>query len=356
MTRTGRTLARLALAAALGLSAAASHAGEGFVTKVRGTGLTIDKGADDGMVVGMPVTIMRSPDDPVIHPITGENLGSPEIEIAEGKITRVSARASSIRLPGPALLPIRPGDVARYTTVDEQMVMEQEMSTETSEKASDERQVIRGEASRLARNIKNIQATIKGLERSIKRLDRFDKDVVQPQFNRINKDIIAIKDELSQLRESVLFLGSVPDIGDMIGEMAGDLSEAEVDRLRELTREVHGPLEAVQAVQAEQKPALPDAGSSPPAEGPPDENGLGDADGGSFFANFSPWILAIVSGIGAAGLAFWFIFTRLGGDEGDDDEEDEEDDELEEDEDLEDDDDDIEIEDEEDDIVVEETT
>jgi hypothetical protein len=138
--------------------------------------------------------------------------------------------------------------------------------------------------------------------------------------------------------------------------MAGDLSEAEVDRLRELIREVHGRLEAVPAVQAEQKPALPDAGSSPPAEGPPDENGLGDADGGSFFANFSPWILAIVGGIGAAGLAVWIIFTRLGGDEGDEDEEDEEDDELEEDEDLEDDDDDIEIEDEEDDIVVEETT
>ena len=190
MTRIGRALDPLVLAAALGLSAAASHAGEGFVIKVRGMGLTIDKGAEDGMVIGMSVTVMRSPDEPVIHPIAGENLGSPEIEIADGEITKVSARASSIRLSRPALLPVRPGDIVRYTTADEQMVMEQQLATEIAE---GERQVIRRETSRLARNIK-------GVERSIKRLERFDKDVVQPQFTRINKDIIAIKDELRELR------------------------------------------------------------------------------------------------------------------------------------------------------------
>ena len=254
MTRTGRALAPLALIAALGLSAAASHAGEGFVTKVRGMGLTIDKGADDGMVVGMSVTVMRSPDDSVIHPITGENLGPPEIEIADGEITRVSARASSIRLPRPALLPVRPGDIVRYTTVDEQMVMEQQLATEIAE---GERQVIRREASRLARNIK-------GVERSIKRLDRFDKDVVQPQFTRINKDIIAIKDEL---RETVILLGSVPDIGAVTGEMPSELSEA-------------GSL-------------LPD-----------------EARMGSFLSSLSPWIFIIVGGVGLAAGGLWLVMQR----------------------------------------------
>lgn len=308
MTRIGRTLAPLALAAALGPSAAASHAGEGFVTKVRGMGLTIDKGADDGMVVGMSVTVMRSPDDPVIHPITGENLGSPEIEIADGEITKVSARASSIRLPRPALLPVRPGDIVRYTTVDEQMVIRQQLATETAEGAAQERQVIRSEASRLARNIK-------GVERSIKRLDRFDNDVVQPQFTRINKDIIAIKDELRELRETVILLGSVPDIGAVTGEMPSELSEAEAERLTELIQEVHARLAAQQQEVEGELSSLPEAG--PPL---PDEARMG-----SFLSSLSPWIFIIVGLVGLAAVGLWF-FMRMSDDEGDEDEEAEDDD------------------------------
>lgn len=298
MTRIGRALAPLALAAALGLSAAASHAGEGFVIKVRGMGLTIDKGADDGMVVGMSVTVMRSPDEPVIHPITGENLGSPEIEIADGEITKVSARASSIRLPRPALLPVRPGDIVRYTTVDEQ-------TTETAEGATQERRVIRGGASRPAGNIK-------GVERSIKRLDRFDKDVVQPQFTRINKDMVAIKDELRELRETVTLLGSVPDIGAVTGEMPSELSEADAERLTELIQEVHARLAAQ---QQEVEGELPEAGPPLPDEARTGYEEIDDAGRDSFLSSLSPWIFIIVGVVGLAAVGLW-LFMRMSDDEG----------------------------------------
>ena len=297
MTRIGRALAPLALAAALGLSAAASHAGEGFVIKVRGMGLTIDKGADDGMVVGMSVTVMRSPDEPVIHPITGENLGSPEIEIADGEITKVSARASSIRLPRPALLPVRPGDIVRYTTVDEQ-------TTETAEGATQERRVIRGEA-RPAGNIK-------GVERSIKRLDRFDKDVVQPQFTRINKDMVAIKDELRELRETVTLLGSVPDIGAVTGEMPSELSEADAERLTELIQEVHARLAAQ---QQEVEGELPEAGPPLPDEARTGYEEIDDAGRDSFLSSLSPWIFIIVGVVGLAAVGLW-LFMRMSDDDG----------------------------------------
>ncbi|MBQ42046.1 MAG: hypothetical protein CME15_06265 [Gemmatimonadetes bacterium] len=297
MTRIGRALAPLALAAALGLSAAASHAGEGFVIKVRGMGLTIDKGADDGMVVGMSVTVMRSPDEPVIHPITGENLGSPEIEIADGEITKVSARASSIRLPRPALLPVRPGDIVRYTTVDEQ-------TTETAEGATQERRVIRGEA-RPAGNIK-------GVERSIKRLDRFDKDVVPRQFTRINKDIVAIKDELRELRETVTLLGSVPDIGAVTGEMPSELSEADAERLTELIQEVHARLAAQ---QQEVEGELPEAGPPLPDEARTGYEEIDDAGRDSFLSSLSPWIFIIVGVVGLAAVGLW-LFMRMSDDEG----------------------------------------
>ena len=298
MTRIGRALAPLALAAALGLSAAASHAGEGFVIKVRGMGLTIDKGADDGMVVGMSVTVMRSPDEPVIHPITGEYLGSPEIEIADGEITKVSARASSIRLPRPALLPVRPGDIVRYTTVDEQ-------TTETAEGATQERRVIRGGASRPAGNIK-------GVERSIKRLDRFDKDVVQPQFTRINKDMVAIKDELRELRETVTLLGSVPDIGAVTGEMPSELSEADAERLTELIQEVHARLAAQ---QQEVEGELPEAGPPLPDEARTGYEEIDDAGRDSFLSSLSPWIFIIVGVVGLAAVGLW-LFMRMSDDEG----------------------------------------
>ncbi|MEC7843416.1 MAG: hypothetical protein VX911_11075 [Candidatus Latescibacterota bacterium] len=298
MTRIGRALAPLALAAALGLSAAASHAGEGFVIKVRGMGLTIDKGADDGMVVGMSVTVMRSPDEPVIHPITGENLGSPEIEIADGEITKVSARASSIRLPRPALLPVRPGDIVRYTTVDEQ-------TTETAEGATQERRVIRGGASRPAGNIK-------GVERSIKRLDRFDKDVVPRQFTRINKDIVAIKDELRELRETVTLLGSVPDIGAVTGEMPSELSEADAERLTDLIQEVHARLAAQ---QQEVEGELPEAGPPLPDEARTGYEEIDDAGRDSFLSSLSPWIFIIVGVVGLAAVGLW-LFMRMSDDEG----------------------------------------
>lgn len=56
----------------------------GRITKIRGRTLTIDKGADDGLEVGLEVTIVRLPDEAIIHPLTEKNLGAPEIEIAGG--------------------------------------------------------------------------------------------------------------------------------------------------------------------------------------------------------------------------------------------------------------------------------
>ena len=162
MTRQGRFLTLFALSTLL-FWPLASGAGEAFVTKVRGGTLTLDKGAEAGLEVGLTITVVRPPEDAIIHPLTGENLGSPEINLAEGDVSKVSARAASIRLSETPILAVRPGDVVRFITLDEKMMMEQEMATDTAEKAAKDRKKIRGEASRLARNITNIQATIKGL-------------------------------------------------------------------------------------------------------------------------------------------------------------------------------------------------
>ena len=325
-----------------------SEAGEAFVMRVRGTRLTLDKGAEAGLEVGLPVTVVRPPEESVIHPLTGENLGSLEIEIAEGEISKVSARASSVRLKDTPLLALRPGDVARFVTLEEKMVMEQEMATETAEKAKQDRQKIRGEASRLSRNIKNVQATIKGLERSIKALRRFDDDVVKPQFNNITRELKAIKEELSWLRETVSLMEAVPIEGLAEG-MAGELSEENVEKLRGLIQQ------EIDAIKAELATRI-----SIPSEDVPvpdlaiEDEMMEEEEEVPIWANPILWVVVLAIGLAAI---VYFVYTKFlagGGDE--DDEDDEEDDDEEEEEEDDDEEMDLDIEDEEDDIVVEETS
>ena len=161
MNRYGRTpgLAGSALLLALLsialLQATDSHAGEAYITKARGNSLTIDKGAEAGLVVGTEVIVVRPPGEAVIHPVTGENLGSPEIEITTGEVTKTSARAASIAVRGRALLSIQPGDMVRFMTAEEEMVMDQERSMAREEKAQQERRQIKSNVKELTKNIRN---------------------------------------------------------------------------------------------------------------------------------------------------------------------------------------------------------
>ncbi len=122
------------------LGAFSSHAGEALITKVRGSSLTIDTGAEAGMVQGMVVTIIRPPSEAVIHPITGENLGAPEVEIGTGKISKTANRAANVRIGSGLLLPVRPGDIVRFVTSDEEMIMDQERSVAREDKDAQEHQ------------------------------------------------------------------------------------------------------------------------------------------------------------------------------------------------------------------------
>ena len=340
MSKTQQTIA-FAIAVVVTCWPHAGEAGQAFVTKIRGTTLPIDKGAEEGLEVGLEVKVIRPPDEAIIHPLAGENLGSPAIELGAGEITKVSARASSIRLESSPILPVRPGDEVRYITPDEKMVMEQEMVTVTAEKAAAERTSIRNKASNLARTIGTIQGTIKALERSIKELRRFDNDVVKPQFNSINREMETIQAELKELRESVTLMGSVA-IDGIEGEGGeGELTEMQIEKLQQLIDEKLALLQTQMptgVVPGEPPPMLED--EEVPLDPEVEEEGGG----------IPLWVYIVVIGIGILAVGFW-LFQKMSA--GGDDEEDEEDDDG----DFEDDDEDLEIEDEdeEDDIVVEET-
>ena len=78
--------------------------------------------------------IVRPPGESIIHPITGENLGAPELVIGRGEISKTSNRAANVQVGPGLLLSVRPGDIARFTTPEEEMLMDQERSVATEEK------------------------------------------------------------------------------------------------------------------------------------------------------------------------------------------------------------------------------
>jgi len=347
--KTGGRLFALAVLSALLLWPQESRGGEAFVSRVRGATITLDKGAEEGIEVGMRIEVVRPPEEAIIHPLTGENLGAPEITLGAAEITRISARAASARMVEAPLMAVKPGDLARFITLEEKMIREQEQATQTNEQAASERQEIRGEANRLARSIRSIQSTIRGLESAITDLRRFDKDVVQPQFRSINRDIETIKEDLSQLRTTVSLLGSAPvqDIGEGDG---GEMTDEEVAQLRSFIEE---EVRKLQAQLDEVAPPVVEPGAEPelPLDDLPMEEGLEPAP---FYT--SGWFLGLIAFIGLGGVGFWLWMQMSAGGDEDDEEEDDDEMALDDEDDDEDDDVEIEMEEEEDDIVVEESS
>ena len=344
----------LALLSAMLLWAATSHAGEAFIKKVsRGGRLTIDQGAEAGLVVGMEVRVVRPPSEAIIHPVTGANLGSPEIYLGAGEITKTSARAAAVRLRQTPLMSVQPNDMVRFTTPEEEMIMDQERSVITQEKAQQERQQIKSNVSDLTRNIKRTQGMISELKKTMNRLDRIDEGI-KVRLSGITDDVNALKDEVKDLKETVSLMGVVPVSGE--GEGGGIDLEDEESRaqLEELIRSV------VQEQQVETPPAVEEELPLPleDTEDLEDLEGLegledeeeGEEDEPSFLGQY--WYLLALLVVGLCAILFWFYMRMSGGDDEEEEDEDEEDedDEDEDDEDEDEDEEELEIEGEEDEI------
>ena len=342
MKNCGQTLNLVVFSIAL-LWAAQSHAGEALITKARSGGrLLIDQGAEAGLVVGTEVTIVRPPREAIIHPRTGENLGSPELRIGTGEITKTSARSATVKLQHSPLLAVQPGDIVRFITPEEEMIMDQEQSMARNEKAQEERQQLRTSVSELTRNIRKSQGTIGDLRSAIKRLDRIDESI-KVQLRSINEDIIAMKEDIVALRETVNLMGAIPVSEE--GEAASTWIEEEenIERLQGIIRDV---------IQEElpnvQPGAMPVAGEEEDLDDLGEEEegeGEGEGEANPFYQQL--WFYGVIAGVGLLAVLVWLYMKMNADDEEDEDEEDE-------DEEDEDEDEDYEIEEEED-IVVEET-
>lgn len=217
--------------------AQAAGAAEAVVTKVRGLSLNVDKGADQGLVVGMEVVVVRPPGEAVIHPITGENLGSPEIRLAAGQVAKVSARAGVVRLKSLPLMAVRAGDVIRFVATESpNQAMEEQTRVEVERKEeAQERQQLKSDVSGLTRDVKDTQTRIHSLENMVERLEKVDERF-RAQLKGISGDINGLRREMSQIREQISTLVS-PKVGKMKGEKPDSLSSEQLDHLRQIIQE-----------------------------------------------------------------------------------------------------------------------
>lgn len=340
---------------ALTLYAVPTEAGEALITRVRGSVLTIDAGAEGGLIKGLSVDIVRPPGEAIIHPITGENLGAPELVIGRGEISKTSNRAANVQVEPGLLLSVRPGDIARFTTPQEEMLMDQERSVVTQEKNQETHQGFRNEISRLTRSIKNVQGRIGGLEKMMKRVERVEEGF-RVQLRGLNSDMNVMKEDIVDLKEAVSLMGAVPIAGlDEEGaqEPVDLSSEESVDQIRQIVQEVLDESQVEMAPLASDDLALPDETA---LDAIADEELEEEAEEDPFY--MQTWFFLAFGVIGILLVAAYFYMRLMAGDE-----EDEEDEAIEEDDlidDDDDDDDDLDLDDldldEEDDIIVEETS
>ena len=344
---------QLLLLPILVFAAVESDAGEAYIKKARGNKLVIEQGAEAGLEVGMEVTIVRPPGDAVIHPVSGENLGAPEIKVGTGQVTKTSARAATI-VVSQALLNIQPGDMVRFTTVEEELILDEEVQRQRREQAQKERRQIQGDLSKLTQSIKRTQGTIKDLRNAIKRLDRIDENI-KGQLRIINDDIHGMKEEIKGLKETVNLMGVVP-VG-VEGEIKdGLITEENEEVLEEFVRDVIAK-ERTEAWEREAgDPSVDDLAE----EDDPDFADSEPLEEESSWSEILKDNWGYVAAVGVLLLiAMVLLYLKLKSDaEKEDDEDEEEDDdeeeEEEEDEEEEDDEEDFDVEDEEeDDIVVE---
>ena len=345
---------KLALICLTLLWSTTGYAGEALVTKVRGSKLAIDTGAEAGLTAGMEITIVRPPGETITHPYTGEDLGAPEIEIGRGTISKTSNRASSVQLEGDMLMRVRPGDIVRFITPEEEMIMDQERTTASQERNQKEHQGFRNDVSRLTRGLKDIQKRIGSLESLMKRVERVE-DGFRVQLRGIQESLITMKEDIGDLKDQVALYGPVP-AGGMEGEQkegAGGLDltkEEDVDQLKNIIREVVEDARVEMPAQTVDAPLTEDDLILPAEGGEDDELAIVEEEEPFYTKS---WFFGIIGAIGIIAVAGFFYLRMMAGSE--EDEEDEEDEEIEEDDD-EDEELEIEVEEEEDDIVVEETS
>ena len=250
----------------------------------------------------------------IIHPITGENLGAPELVIGRGEISKTSNRAANIQVGPGLLLSVRPGDIARFTTPEEEMLMDQERRLLRRKKSRRAPGIPQRDIA-LTRSIKSVQGRIGGLENMMKRVERVEEGF-RVQLRGINSDMNVMKEDIADLKEAVSLMGAVPIAGldgEEVQEPVDLSSEESVGQIRQIVQDVIDESQIGMAPLEGEDLELPDETSlNMNSDGNESQEG---AEEGAFYTQ--TWFFLLFGALGILLIAAYFYLRFMRGSEED---------------------------------------
>jgi len=160
--------------------------------------IQIKAGTNRGLKAGVWLDVFRQ-EEQIVHPITGEVLGSPQVKIAEAQVTKALKASATARITT-SYAPILAGDLVREAG----SVPMQPPETHPPSASSGRRPAPSAPddaprtAERLAWEITEIRASIAALSKTLARIAGVERTV-----NRMKGDLGAMQSTVSSLRQEV---------------------------------------------------------------------------------------------------------------------------------------------------------
>lgn len=218
------------LAIWLGVAASPVLAGQATVLSADDNTIKIGAGVDRGVRVGMLAEIYRQA-APLIHPKTGENLGSPKVKIARIEITSVGAVSSEGRFVE-NYAPVEAGDVVE--SIEVAPTEEDQIRASIAVTQARFKEIADGLAGEIRENkkaITDLRATLRRIGSSEQRLRAIANDVAN-----MRERMVTIETRIGDLETQQMTM--VLQDSAEAASMSDDLSELLVLRRNE-TEEIH---------------------------------------------------------------------------------------------------------------------
>jgi hypothetical protein len=153
-----------------------ADAGQAKIISSDGRTVKIGAGVDRGVRVGMLAEIYRQ-SAPLIHPVTGENLGNPKVKIARVEVVKVGAvTAEAVFVEHYA--PVQPGDIVE--SIEVAPTAEDQIRATVSQTRNEIKEIARNLAAEIKGNDKaigDLRETLRRIGSSERRLKSIANDV-----------------------------------------------------------------------------------------------------------------------------------------------------------------------------------
>jgi hypothetical protein len=166
----------IAALAAITFLPTSADAGQAKILMADDRMVKIGAGVDRGVRIGMLAEIYRQ-SAPLIHPVTGENLGNPKVKIARVEVIKVGAVTAEGKFVE-YYAPVQPGDIVE--SIEVAPTAEDQIQASVVQTQNEMRELARGLAAEIKDNdkaINDLRETLRRIGSSERRLQSIANDV-----------------------------------------------------------------------------------------------------------------------------------------------------------------------------------